>query len=438
MAGADVSGSQLRGADAGEHGDHDGQQDGEGAPGGAGGEAQEGGDNKDHGRQEVGQAGAEALHDTGHELGGAQGLGDVADSPGEAEDQDGGHHLLEALGQAVHQLGEAHGAADHEVDHVDDQGNQAAQSQGGRGAGVGEGGEDVMAAALEADDQQAGHAADDQDDNGDDQVDGLAVGVELHLGGIGIGAVLGGVEIALGGVVLVGLHGAVVDVHAGHHDDEHHGQDGVIVVGDGLQEDLEANLLVADNAGDGRGPGGHGHHDTNRSGGGVAHVGQLGAGDVVAVRHGAHHVAGGQVVEVVVHAQHDGQDEGGPQGAGLGLDVGNSPVAVGLGAAGTDHQGHHGAQDDQEHQDAGVAAHVAGQAVNKVLQGKQGVAVHIQEAADHNAQEQGGVNLLRNESQNDCHHRGQQGHDSPPGSAGGRVTLCKGHSDQDGSQGEQD
>ena len=36
-------------------------------------------------------------------------------------------------------------------------------------------------------------------------------------------------------------------------------------------------------------------------------------------------VAGGQVVEVVVHAQDDGQDEGGKQGAGLGPTAPSGP-----------------------------------------------------------------------------------------------------------------
>ena len=52
------------------------------------GEAQAAGDDEDHGGQEVLQAGAEAADEVGHKLGGAQSLGDVADSPGEAEDQD--------------------------------------------------------------------------------------------------------------------------------------------------------------------------------------------------------------------------------------------------------------------------------------------------------------------------------------------------------------
>ena len=54
--------------------------------------------------------------------------------------------------------------------------------------------------------------------------------------------------------------------------------------------------------------------------------------------------------------------------AGLGLDMAHSPVAIGLGAAGPDHQGYHGAQNDQEHQNAHVAAGIGCQAGDKILE----------------------------------------------------------------------
>ena len=283
-----------------------------------------------------------------------------------------------------------------------------------------------MAAVLEAHIDHGGHTADDQDDNGNDQVDDLAIGIKLHLSGILKGTLRRGIEVALGGVELVGAHGAVIDVEAGHHNDEHQGQDGVVVEGDGPQEDLEADLLIADYAGNGRRPGGDGHHDTHRRRSGIAHVGQLGAGDVVAVGHGAHHVAGGQVVEVVIHTQHNRQDEGGPQGAGFGLDVGHSPVAVGLGAAGPDHQGHHGAQDDQEHQDTHVAAGIGAQVADKELERVDGIAVDLQEAANQDTQEQRRVDFLGDQRQADGHDGRQQGRDGTVNRADNlSVTFCE-------------
>ena len=126
---------------------------------------------------------------------------------------------------------------------------------------------------------------------------------------------------------------------------------------------------------------------------------------------GTHDVAGGQIVEVVVHTQNGGQDKGGPQSALLGLQVLHSPVAVGLGAAGADHQGHHGAQNHQEDQDAGVAADVVAQVGDQGGDGGHGVELHLDQVAHQNAEEQGGVDLLGDQRQADGHDGGNQGPD---------------------------
>ena len=129
------------------------------------------------------------------------------------------------------------------------------------------------------------------------------------------------------------------------------------------------------------------------------------------VRDRTHDVAGGQVVEVVIHTQDGGQDEGGPQGAFLALQVLHGPVAVGLGAAGPDHQGYHGAQNHQEDQDAGVAADVVAQVGDQGGNGGHGVELHLDEVANQNAEEQGGVDLLGDQRQTDGHDGGNQGPD---------------------------
>ena len=132
---------------------------------------------------------------------------------------------------------------------------------------------------------------------------------------------------------------------------------------------------------------------------------------------GTHDVAGGQVIEVIVHAQDGGQNEGGPQGALLGFQVLYSPVAVGLGAAGADHQGHHGAQNHQEDQDTGVAADVVAQIGDQGGNSGYGVKLHLNQVADQNADEQRGVNLLGDQRQADGHDRGNQGPDGAVESA---------------------
>ena len=203
------------------------------------------------------------------------------------------------------------------------------------------------------------------------------------------------------------LHGAKVNVQGGGQEHHDQGQDGVEVIGDGLYEQGEA-VVTVDDTGNGSSPGGDGHHDAHGSGHGVAHVGQLGTGDLVGVGDGTHDVTNGQVVEVVVNAQHDAQKARSDQRAGLGLDAVAGPVAVGLGAAGADHQSHDGAQNDQEQENAEVAGHLFMQNVEEVFDGADGVAAGVQQSADNDAEEQRGVNFFGDQGQNDRDDRGDQ------------------------------
>ena len=204
------------------------------------------------------------------------------------------------------------------------------------------------------------------------------------------------------------LHGAKVDVQGGGQEHHDQSQDGVEVVGDGLHEQGEA-VVAVDDAGNGSGPRGDGHHDAHGRGHGVAHVSQLGAGDLVGVGDGTHDVTNGQVVEVVVNAQHDAQQAGGDQCAGLGLDAAAGPVAIGLGAACADHQSHDGAQNDEEEEDAQVTGHLFVQDAEEVLESADRVTAGVQQSTDNDAEEECGVDLLGDQGQNDGDDRGDQG-----------------------------
>ena len=156
----------------------------------------------------------------------------------------------------------------------------------------------------------------------------------------------------------MGQHGTVVNVQQGGDDDHHQRQDAVVVEGDLAQEhaDSGAGEAVGYVGCNGGGPRGHGSQHTNGSGGGIDDVGQLGAGDLVALRHGTHHGAHGQAVEIVVdedqHAQQHGQQLCGAPGLyGLG-----GPASEGLRSAALVHQIHHDAQRHQKDDDAHVAA----------------------------------------------------------------------------------
>src|SRR5699024_6183400 len=137
---------------------------------------------------------------------------------------------------------------------------------------------------------------------------------------------------------------------------------------------------VLDIAGHGGGPGGDGGDDADGRGGGVDEVGELGAGDVVLVRYGAHDAAHGQAVEVVVHEDEHTERDGGQLRADAGLDVLCRPAPEGRGAARAVHERDHRAEDDEE---------------------------------DEDADEEGGVDLIRDEREDD----GYDGRQQRPGRA---------------------
>ena len=164
-------------------------QDAEGAPAGAGGEGQEAPHHKHDHRQEHLQAGGGA-HKVPDKEFRAQGVSHALEGPGEGEDQDGGDHGLEALGNTAHHLLEGHGLADKIVDKGEEQAEGGAQHQAHRGVGVGEGGDKVGAGEEIAGVDHANDAGHNQHQNGQYQVQHGALGL-VHLvvqHGVGVSA----------------------------------------------------------------------------------------------------------------------------------------------------------------------------------------------------------------------------------------------------------
>ena len=136
------------------------------------------------------------------------------------------------------------------------------------------------------------------------------------------------------------------------------------------------------------------------------------------VRYGAHDAAHGQAVEVVVHEDEHTERDGGQLRADAGLDVLCRPAPEGRGAARAVHERDHRAEDDEEDEDADVVAVGLGQhgddavvedVQHRALKGK----VRVQQAAGEDADEEGGVDLLRDEREDD----GYDGRQQRPGRA---------------------
>ena len=245
----------------------------------------------------------------------------------------------------------------------------------------------------------------------------MAVGIVLGIHIIAVGAVSRGEKVAGPGVVLVLLHGAVVRAREDEEQAHHNGQQGVIVIGDGAQEHGKAvdAGAIGHAGGNGGGPAGHRRNDADGRGGGINEVGQLCAGDLLPVGHGAHHRAHGQAVEVVVHKNEHAQNQGGKLCPGPGVDVGGGPAAKGGAAAGLVHQGHQNAQHHQKDEDADVAGigqfghHAAVFVEEEGGQRQLKIAVGVEQCAGGDAHQQRGVDLFGVQGQHDGYHRGQQG-----------------------------
>ena len=113
---------------------------------------------------------------------------------------------------------------------------------------------------------------------------------------------------ALDRVLLVRRHAADINSTEGSEQNEKEAQDGVDVVGNGSEEDVERFLdaAVPDLRNDHRRPAGNGDQNAHAPGHGVDHVGRLRLGYLVSVQHHAHHCADCDDAEVVVQEKRAG------------------------------------------------------------------------------------------------------------------------------------
>ena len=143
----------------------------------------------------------------------------------------------------------------------------------------------------------------------------------------------------------------------------------------------------------------------------------------MALRHGTHHGAHGQAVEIVVDEDQHAQQHGQQLRTGAGLHGLLGPAAEGSGTAGLVHQVHHDTQDDQEDQDGdvdGVDHADALTGADEIHDHLPGLEVGQQQGGCHAAQEQGRIHFLADEGQCDCDNRGEQG---PAGTYKARAII---------------
>ena len=201
------------------------------------------------------------------------------------------------------------------------------------------------------------------------------------------------------------------------HSERHHhdnGQNCVEVIGNGADEQLQA-VGTVNKTGNSCCPGRDGRDDANGRGRSVDQICQLGARDTVPVCERTHDGANSEAVEIVVDKNENTECDGGQLRADFGLDVRRGPAAKRGRTAGPVHQDDHDAEDDEEDENAdviGIGQGGAHHAVDEdMLQGTNQIEVGKEQTADKNADEEGGIDLLRDECQRDGDDRRQKGED---------------------------
>ena len=132
--------------------------------------------------------------------------------------------------------------------------------------------------------------------------------------------------------------------------------------------------------------------------------------NLVFIRHGAHRVSDGQAVKVVVHEDQRAETDGREFRASLGLDLTGRPFAVCLRTARLDHKDGEDAEDNEEDQNAAVAAELTAHRYEQIADRLDRVSAREEHCARENTCEKREINLLRHKRE---HDRDDCGHERP-------------------------
>ena len=326
---------------AGENGGDDGDQDAEGAPGCAGGKGQHAGDEEDDGGEHVVKPLRRGIHQIMHVTGCVKRVERGLEGDSERENDDGGDHRLEALGNAAHGRTEADDAAGDKVDDREHQCDETAPGESDKGVGIAECADEIagkvgaaggVGAEEAANIEHADGAEDDEENDGDDKVNDAALGVDALLGAVGAA----GEVTRVAGALFKATHRAVVKLEQCERDEKDKGQKGIEIIRNGADEELDtgnAGVEILSRRGYGGRPGRDRRDHAHGGGSGVDEVGELGTRDLVAVGDRTHDRANGQAVEIVIDEDENAEHERRKLRAYVGVDILLRPTAEGCAAA---------------------------------------------------------------------------------------------------------
>ena len=384
----------------------DRDQHAEGAPRGAHREGHQRGDHKDQKRQQP-ERQVRRRHEAGDELAGADHLtAYAAETPREDQNQHGRHDASDAADDRVHKFLRFQNLARQVHQQRGDQRGKRAERQArGRVFANGLGERDALEEAADV-----GHAenrADDQHDDGQNEVDHLTLRLL-----VGLGKLLLDLLIALLLRELLRLpHFA--EVHAGEADEHDHDdrEQGVEVVRDRGEEGVEA-VGLADLGRHRDRPGRDRRDDADRRGSRVDNVRQLLAGNPLPVVDRAHDRADGQAVKAVVDEDQHAQQRGCKLRRPLAFELALRPFAVGGGASRAADQRDDRPEQGKEDDHVGVVGDLRRHHVEGVGEDRDDRLLRKNDVDRHagkHAEKQRGIDLLGQQRQRDRNERGKNG-----------------------------
>ena len=314
------------------HRDDDRDQDAEGPPCRARGEAQKACNQKhDGGEERPGYA--SVRHKGLHENRRLEKIAaDTADRPCQHQNDVGGQHGLHAFNGPVHKCPERQKAARNKKQEGNGKGSDGCPNKrlGGRTVAEGRahGVERRILAPVTAAIEEAEYGKNDQAADGEQHI---PYGPTFRRLNLLLGTSINGAKITVLSAFLSCAHGA--EIRIGQADKAHHsdGEQGVEVIGDSgnkrgkIAGERPGCPEVASHRG---GPAGNRRDDADGRGSGINDIGQLGARNFVGIGDRFHNRTDGKAIEIVIDENERTQTAGGQQGGLSALDPARGPFPV--------------------------------------------------------------------------------------------------------------
>ena len=396
-----------------EHGNHDGNQDGERAPAGAGRERDKDRNQEDDERDNRDEV-AGQVQVAGDKVADTKLIAHALQGPREGQDQDRGGHHFGSLRQRAHEILEADDLSGQVQDARENNGDDGREDQGDLRVAPCERIDHVGCAVEITGVDHRADRSEDHNGHGKDQVDDLAL-VGLHRGLVFLGKCLellaaGSEQVAFFRVSFMFSHETEIDAPGRDEEDHEQSQQCVQVVGDGADEQLEAvHAAALRHIGiDCCGPAGNRCDDTHRRCRCINNIGQLCAGDLVLVRDRAHDGTDRQAVEIVIDKDQDTQQGCREHRLLLVFEPLTGPASVRGSAAAAGHQDDDHAQQNIEDDDVQIHAvdHRSEQCGERIPRMK----TRDHHCAQRHAAEQRQIDFFCDQCQQDRDHRRDQRH----------------------------